>query len=969
MKSNTLKLFTIVIITALSFMQLNAQKKNIDYVNPFIGTGGHGHTFPGATTPFGAVQLSPDTRMEGWDGCGGYHYDDNYVYGFSHTHLSGTGCSDLSDILFMPVTGKPVLEYKDGKPAFGSKFSHKKESAKAGFYEVFLDDYKIKVQLTATARTGFQQYQFPKQEKTVSVIIDLKYRDEVIETRLTKVSSTEVEGYRISRGWAAKQYVYFVARFSKPIKEIIKTNEGKGDIASLLFDNKGQTLKVKVGISQCDVEGARKNLEKEIPAWNFNNTVKDAQAAWSKYLDRITVTGGTEDQKTIFYTSLYHALVTPNICQDVDGRYRALDLRINNTGGRNQFTVFSLWDTYRAAHPLYTIVAPEMVDGMVKTMLDDFKKGGNLPVWTLAANDTWCMIGNHSIPVIVDAYMKDLTTVNAKDMLNAMDVSVNKEREGYKKYNEYGLLLTDFTGSSVSKNLEYAYDDWCIAQFAKMTGNKDMYARYIQRAQSYKNLFDETTKFFRAKNEYSWVAPFDPFEINSFYTEANAWQYRYYVPQDIEGWKKMIGGADVLEQMLDDLFNAKSETSGSELSDMTGLIGQYAHGNEPSHHMAYLYNYTNNPWKCQPILKKIAGEMYSAKPDGLAGNEDCGQMSAWYVLTAMGFYPVNPAGGIYDLGLPFFKSVKIQLPANKTFTITSAAKNNNAIYVSSLKLNGKPYNSNFLQHSDMVKGGTIAFTLTEQPDKKFSSSLTPPVSAINEFVITPQPYITASSRRFGESVKVELGAPDKNSKIYYTLDGTEPNERSFVYENPFKVNETTTLKAYAVSKGLLTSKVITTTFEKLSMLPANKSSFAIVRDVDYSYYEGKWNKIPDFSSLTPVKTGTQPEINISNKNRNEYFAMEFSGYIYIPADGIYTFSIGSDDGSILIIDGKEKIDNDGMHSFGKKEKEMLLAKGYHSINVQYVQGGGDGDLKLLWKGPGFEMQPVPANSLVREPKM
>jgi predicted alpha-1,2-mannosidase len=966
MKNFNFKLFALTAAVCIAFGTTSAQKKNIDFVNPFIGTGGHGHTFPGATTPFGMVQLSPDTRIEGWDGCGGYHYDDSYVYGFSHTHLSGTGCEDLCDVLFMPVTGKPPLEYKEGKPAFGSKFSHSNESAKPGYYKVLLDDYKIKVELTAAPRTGFHQYQFPKDQKTVSVIIDLKYRDEVIETKLTKVSDTEVEGYRISRGWAAKQYVYFAAKFSKPIKEIVKTNEGKGDIASLLFNNTdNQTLKVKVGISQVDINGARKNLTKEIPGWDFNKTVKDNQAMWNKYLNRIDVTGGTTDQKAIFYTALYHAMVTPNICQDVDNRYRALDLKINNTGGRNQFTTLSLWDTYRAAHPLYTILVPEMIDGLVKSMLDDFQKGGNLPVWTLYANDTWCMIGNHSIPVIVDAYMKKLTTVNVKDMLTAMDVSVNKERQGYKQYNDSGLMLNDFTGQSVSKNLEYAYDDWCIAQFAKMTGNKDMYAHYLQRAQSYKNLFDETTKFFRAKNDYSFITPFDPYEISGHYTEANAWQYRYYVPQDMEGWKKFIGGSAGLEKMLDELFTAKTETTGSELSDMTGFIGQYVHGNEPSHHMAYLYDYTGNPWKNQPLLNKIMGEMYAAKPNGLEGNEDCGQMSAWYVLSAMGFYPVNPVGGIYDLGLPIFKSVKIHTDGNKTFTITSDRKDEKAIYITSLKLNGKPYTNNYILHSDIVKGGTFAVGMKDQPDKDFSARLTAPVYSINEFVITPIPNIVQNSRRFAESMSIALTDADKNAVIYYTLDGTEPTVKSFKYEQPVPITSTTTLKAFAVSKGLLTSKIASAKFEKISILPAANISTTLKPGLNFAYYEGKWSKIPDFSQLTPQKAGTQTELNLTAKEHDEYFAMEFNGWINIPEDGLYVFAIGSDDGSILLIDNKEKIDNDKMHSYTKKEREMLLAKGYHSIKITYVQGSSDAELKLFWKGPKFEMQPVPSTVYFR----
>ena len=488
----------------------------------------------------------------------------------------------------------------------------------------------------------------------------------------------------------------------------------------------------------------------------------------------------------------------------------------------------------------------------------------------------------------------------------------------------------------------------------------------MQRAQSYKNLYDETTKFFRAKSGYSFVTPFDPFEINSFHTEANAWQYRYYVPQDIEGWKKFIGGSAALGQMLDDLFNASSKTTGKELSDMTGFIGQYVHGNEPSHHMAYLYNYSNTPWKSQPILKKILDELYSANPDGLTGNEDCGQMSAWYVLSAMGFYPVNPAGGIYDLGLPLFKSVKIRNGnSSKTFTINADKKDDKAIYVSSLKMNGKAYTKNYILHSDLTKGGTLNIGLKDQPDKEFSAKLTAPVYSINEYVITPLPYITPSSRRFSEPLKAELKNPDKDAVIYYTLDGTEPTTNSPKYSAPFTISGNTTLKALAVSKGLIPSKVISTAFEKMSMLPALNIETSLKPGINFAYYEGQWSKIPEFGKLNPAKAGAQLEIDLSAKNRDEYFAMEFSGYINIPEDGLYTFSIGSDDGSILLIDGKEKIDNDKMHSFAKMDKEMLLAKGYHKINVYYVQGGGDGDLKLFWKGPGFEMKPLPGTVLFK----
>jgi len=799
------------------------------YVNPFIGTGGHGHTYPGASLPFGMVQLSPDTRLEGWDGCSGYHYSDSIVFGFSHTHLSGTGVPDYADILFMPTTGEVKLNNGKNNPdeGYASHFSHENENATPGFYSTFLNDYGIKVELTTTKRAGFHKYIFPAGENS-NIIIDLKHRDKVTESWFRVVSNTEVEGFRRSTAWADDQYIYFVAKFSKPFKKygiakddkLTKHKELEGDNikAFLTFDTKdGEEILVKVGISAVNAVGAWDNLEKEIPGWDFERVKKAAREEWNKELNKIVVKGGTKDQKTVFYTSLYHAFLVPNLFMDIDGDYRGRDLKIHTAKGFDYYTVFSLWDTFRGEHPLFTITQQKRTVDFVKTMLAQYEEGGKLPVWELAGNETECMIGYHSIPVIVDAYMKGHDDFDVEKAYEAMLHSADLDFFGLRAYKEYGYIPAEDEAESVSKTLEYAYDDWCIAQMAKKLGKENDFKRFIKRAQSYKNIFDPSVGFMRAKMNGRWFSPFDPREVNFNFTEANSWQYSFFVPQDIDGLIEIMGGKEAFDKKLDSLFNTTSETTGRVQSDITGLIGQYAHGNEPSHHIAYLYDYVGKPWKTQQLVRRIIDRFYTNKPDGLCGNEDCGQMSAWDILSSLGFYSVTPGSNIYAIGSPLFKEAKINMENGKTFTIKAKNVSGENIYIQSATLNGKPYTKSFIYHSNIVNGGELIFEMGKKPNKAWGTGEDNiPVSAITDNLIIPVPFVISGEHTFFDNTVVSLGSIYPDDKIYYTLDGSVPSKKSFLYQKPFELKESATLKAVAFRKGDDSySSVITVDFVKM----------------------------------------------------------------------------------------------------------------------------------------------------------
>jgi predicted alpha-1,2-mannosidase len=727
---------------------------NTKYVNTFIGTGGHGHTFPGATTPYGMVQLSPDTRTLGWDACGGYHYSDSSIIGFSHTHLSGTGISDLGDVLFMPFVNEAKLQPgtpEDPDSGYRSRFSHVTEVTEPGFYSVLLDDYKIKAELTATARTGFHRYTFPSNE-TSGIIIDLShtiYPDSKPEHHLRIVSETEIEGLKRSGGWAKDQHAFFSAKFSKPFKYTLYDNgaavegsvvgKSKDLKAVLTFDLKeNEELLVKVGISSVDNQGSNNNLQSENPGWDFDQVRASAHQLWVRQLSKINTEGGTDDEKTIFYTSLYHTAVSPYIFSDVDGRYRGMDQVIRQSNN-DVYTVFSLWDTFRGNHPLHTITDPDRDNDFIRSLLIKYDEGGTLPMWELNGNYTGTMIGSHSISVIVDAYFKGIRDFDVEKAYKAMVQSMTYDTTGIlfptetvkrklmpmgKFYNEtLGYIPADLEGESVSKALEFAYNDWCLAQMAKDLGKTADYNRFMERSKRYTEYYDPETGFMRGKNkDGKWREPFDPRHSQhrkDDYTEGNAFQWSWFVPHDVAGLADLVGGKEAFTVKLDTLFSTSSELTGEEVSsDITGLIGQYAHGNEPSHHISHMYNYVGQSWKTQELTNEIMSELYFNDPNGLAGNEDCGQMSAWYVLNAMGFYSFCPGDPVYSIGRPLFEKVVINLSNGNKFTVI--AKNNSPgnLYVQSVKLNGQTLDEAFFSHKDILEGGTLEFEMGALPNKQ-----------------------------------------------------------------------------------------------------------------------------------------------------------------------------------------------------------------------------------------------------------
>lgn len=783
-----------------------AQRDLTQYVNPFIGTAGHGHTFPGAIVPFGMVQLSPDTRLTGWDGCSGYHYSDSKIYGFSHTHLSGTGISDYGDILLTPTVGR----------TYSGRFQHQNETATPGYYSVRLDNENILVELTATARAGMHRYSFPRTEDA-HIIIDLAHRDKVIDSGLRITSKTTVVGWRRSQAWAKNQVVYFALEFSQPFAAHDSTDT---DLKTYFrFDTRaGARVLVKVGISAVDTTGALKNLHTELNHWNFDKVKFDAKAAWNAELNKITVNGGSVSQLTNFYTSLYHVMTAPNLYMDVDGRYRGRDFKTHAAEGFSNYTVFSLWDTFRAAHPLYTIIDRKRTLDFIKTFLVQYEQGGRLPVWELAANETDTMIGYHAVSVIADAAVKGIDGFDLNKAFEAMKQSAEfREHRGLGAYITNGFISTEDERESVSKVLEYAYDDWCIAEVARMLGKTADHERYSARAQSYKNVFDRATGFMRPRSNGNWVEPFNPREVTFAFTEANSWQYTFFAPQDISGLVALMGGRAQFARKLDQLFNADSRTTGREQVDITGLIGQYAHGNEPSHHMAYLYNYVGQAWKTQSRVRQIMDEFYKPEPDGLIGNEDCGQMSAWYVLSAAGFYPVTPGSTVYAIGSPLFPEVRFNLENGKSFVVRAVNVSDRNVYVQSATLNGKAYNKSFLLHDDLLAGGELVFAMGSRPNVTWGVGIgNEPVSRITAPEVVPAPLIKAAPPIFRRRLQSDLASIGlERVDIHYTVDGSDPGVRSRKYTTPFFIHGDTTVKAVAIAADGRRSQVVTAKYRRI----------------------------------------------------------------------------------------------------------------------------------------------------------
>lgn len=789
---------SIICLVVFFPLRICAQQDLTRYVNPFIGTGGHGHTFPGAIVPYGMVQLSPDTRLTGWDGCSGYHYSDSKIYGFSHTHLSGTGISDYGDILLTPSVGRD----------YSGRFQHRNETATPGYYSVKLDDENILVELTATARAGMHRYTFPATDDA-TIVIDLAHRDKVLDSDLRVTSKTTVLGWRRSQAWAKDQIVYFAIEFSQPFTAYGPADKPRKTY--FRFDTRGGApVLVKVGISAVDIDGALKNLHTEINHWDFDKVRADAKRAWNAELNKIAATGGTAAQLTNFYTSLYHVMTVPNLFMDVDGRYRGRDFKTHVAEQFSNYTVFSLWDTFRAAHPLYNIIDRKRTRDFMKTFLVQYEQGGRLPVWELAANETDTMIGYHAVSVIADAAVKGIDGFDLSKAYTAMKHSAElREHRGLAAYIDHGFISTEDERESVSKVLEYAYDDWCIAEVARMLGKKEDYERYSRRAQSYKNVFDHATGFMRPRSNAAWAEPFDPREVTFAFTEANAWQYTFFAPQDISGLIALMGGRAQFARKLDQLFTAESQTTGREQVDITGLIGQYAHGNEPSHHMAYLYDYVGQPWKTQSRVRAIMEQFYKPEPDGLIGNEDCGQMSAWYVLSAAGFYPVTPGSNVYAIGSPLFPEVRFNLENGKTFVVRALNASDRNVYIQSATLNGKAYNKSFLLHQNLMNGGELVFRMGPRPNVRWVTGPgNEPVSRIDGPEIVPVPVIRAAGQTFRGRLEIELaGIGD----LYYTIDGSAPQK----FVKPFFIEADTTVNAFAIASDGRRSLVATAKYHRI----------------------------------------------------------------------------------------------------------------------------------------------------------
>ena len=703
------------------------------YVNPFIGTGPiegglSGNNYPGATVPFGMVQLSPDTHeAPDWFNASGYDHNDSRIYGFSHTRLSGTGACDLIDILLMPTTSDKRV----------SAFSHEREKAQPGYYKVHLDDENIDAELTATQRTGIHRYTFPSGSSR-NLWLDLDHSAQkgswdrrIINSQIKQIGPNTIEGYRVITGWAKLRKIYFVAEFSEPIRDLTlfdgderryetgdsKVINGKALRSLISFGNGDKPVTVRVGISPVSLENAKENLLAEAPDMNFDKYVAEADKAWDERLGKIEVKGDPE-KMTTFYTALYHTMIQPNLFSDVNGEWITPDYSVAKVpAGENQYTTFSLWDTYRAAHPLYTIIEPEVTKDFVNSMLRHYDYYGYLPIWHLWGQDNYCMIGNHAIPVVVDAVEKGIPGIDRAKAWEAVKNSSTQSHPNspFSVWEKHGYMPEDVQTQSVSITLEMAYDDWCAAQLARMAGDAEAERRFTERSQYFRNLYNPANGFFAPKNEKGeWMEPFDPLKYGANggnpFTEGNAWQYFWYVPHDVEGLIELTGGKKAFEKKLDTFFTL-TETSGAKNDNISGLIGQYAHGNEPSHHVAYLYNYAGRPDKTARLVNYIMNSLYNNNFNGYAGNDDCGEMSAWYVFSALGFYPVNPASGEYNIGTPLFDEAIIHLPSGKDFRITADRKKPKAVNVKKMKLNDKAHKAYTISHSDLINGGELHFDL------------------------------------------------------------------------------------------------------------------------------------------------------------------------------------------------------------------------------------------------------------------
>ena len=739
-RASLLKLTLVLTLFFVIQNNSNAQEPT-EFVDPMIGSGGHGHVFVGASVPFGAVQLGPDNIYKGWDWCSGYHYSDSLIIGFSHLHMSGTGIGDLADVLIMPVTGEVLLD--KGKQEFPhngylTTFSHKNEVAKAGYYAVKLNN-DVAVELTATERVGFHQYRFPK-GKDAHIIIDLKegINDRSTDTYLEQTDDYTLKGYRFSTGWAKEQQIFFAVKSSKPFRNLKLYNKDKPitgkkvqgeSVKGVLEFSDGDFVQLKVGVSPVSAENALANIAAEIPLWNFSEIVRQADDKWNKELSKIEIQTTSEKNKRIFYTALFHSLIQPSLFNDHNGEYRGADKKLHANPGYNTYSVFSTWDTYRAEHPLFTLVAPDRVNDFINSMLAIFDEQGHLPIWHLNGNETGTMPGISSMQIVAEAYLKGFRGFDAERAFKAIKTTAMSDLRGLNYIQKFQVIPSDKKNNRpVASALELAISDGSTALMAKALGKTGDYEYFSKRATNYPLYYDAKSGFFRGKmTDGSWNPVFDPLKSvkpwAADYAEGNAWQYLWLVPQDVHGLMSLLGGEREFVNKLDTFFSLKAEPSSEVLVDLTGLIGQYAHGNEPSHHIAYLYAYAGQQWKTAEKVRYILNEFYHDQPDGIIGNEDCGQMSAWYILSSLGFYPVFPASGNYVIGSPLFDRASIHLENGKSFTVETVNNGDQNIFIHHIELNGQPYLKSYISHADILSGGTLRITMGSVPDKKFGQSV------------------------------------------------------------------------------------------------------------------------------------------------------------------------------------------------------------------------------------------------------
>ena len=904
--------------------------------DPFVGTGFHGHTYPGATTPFGLVQLSPDTRNRTWDGCSGYHQSDSTIMGFSHTHISGTGCADLGDFLFTPAIGEAVP----------LRFYHEDETASPGYYRVRFKEDGITAELTATTHAGMHRYSFTGKGER-SIMVDMRHTigdcnpDGI---SFNKVSGNMIQGGRHVSGWAPDRYMFFSASFSVPFSDC---KEEGGDRYLLVFPENTEEITISVGLSEVDSDAAEHNRLAEIGDKDFDTVRAEARMLWAGQLGKIQVEGGSADRRVVFYTALYHTMVSPNQMSDPDGRYRNHRQEVVTAPqGRKFYSTLSLWDTFRSWNPLQTLINPELVNDMVFSLLDMYDCDGVLPKWPLGSSDTGCMIGYHAIPVIADAWLRGIRGFDGEKALQAM-VETSNKNDNSPLYNEYGYIPSNKKGESVSQTLEFAYDDWCIARMADDMGKEDIANEYYSRSRRYLNLFDASTGFMRPRNdEGNWFAPFSGIVSTRDYTEGLPWQYRFFAPHDINGLIAQLGGVERTNAALDSLFTYEERDPRTRIGDMTGLVGQYAHGNEPSHSTAYMYYWTGNPANSQARVRQMLDEMYSPTPEGICGNEDCGQMSAWYVLSALGIYPACPGTGEFLFAAPVFKKAVISLGSGNELTII--ADHPEYPYISDVTFNGEPVGQNYINYETLMQGGELKFTLSKTPDHG-RDGLPAPYSLTSGNQVSA-PYISGNPCLYEGTFPVNIQCRTEGASIHYTLDGSEPTEASPLFEQLFEIDSDCIISSKAFKDGMDSSPLL-----RIHSYPAVYRKPVKLNNprpgCNFTYHLGNFTCTADVLASRVVARGVMPIPTINDAPDEDHFGYIFSGFIDIPSDGIWEFFVSSDDGGVLEIDGTHVVDNDGSHSAYMATGMIPLLKGFHAFRLLYLEDYEGQSLGWGWKSP------------------